>query len=92
MKTKYSTNLKPVVTYLTAAEKKHYCEAAKRMPGRTFSRFIAQALQVLDRAEIRLVDQLEADVMSQIAKDIQKADATAAVKCGSGPAQGTLID
>ena len=92
MKTrKYVTNLNPVVTYLTDEEKHYYSEAAKRVPGRTFSRFIAQALQVLDRAEIRLADQLEADVMSQIAKDTQDEDATAAGKRGSGPAQGTLI-
>ena len=89
---KYPTNLKPVVTYLTAEEKAYYREAAKRVPGRSFSRFIARALQVLDRAEIRLANQLEAEVMSQIANDIQNEDTTAAVKRGSGPAQGTLLD
>ena len=92
MARKYPTNLKPVVTYLTAEEKAYYREAAKRVPGRSFSRFIARALQVLDRAEIRLANQLEAEVMSQIANDIQNEDTTAAVKRGSGPAQGTLLD
>jgi hypothetical protein len=91
MKTrKYLTNLNPVVTYLTDEEKHYYSEAAKRVPGRSLSRFIAQALQALDRAEIRLAD-LECEVMSDIAKDIQKEDATRAVKRASGPAQGALI-
>jgi len=88
----YVTNLKPVVTYLTAEEKAYYREAAKRVPGRSLSRFIARALQALDGAELRLANQLELEVMSDIAKDIQNADATAAVKRGSGPAQGTLLD